>query len=251
MDKQTCILVKELIPLYCDKATSEESNQIIEEHLKECDSCKDFLDDIMAENEYKKEISAEEVKDDRDNYIKIAKRLKKRRRNIIVSTIASVLIIFICINSWFQTFFNIGGMEPTYEAGARCVANKLIYNFRAPKRGEVVILLYGDTVCMKRIIGVSGDIVDIDSGKVYVNSKPIDKEYTFGTITQEGDVNYPIVLGEDEYFVLGDNYEVSLDSRYRDFGLVHRDKIFGKVMFQTKFSLTRTEFSTAKSAIMK
>ncbi|ABX41473.1 signal peptidase I [Lachnoclostridium phytofermentans] len=248
MDKQTCILVKELIPLYCDKATSEQSNQIIEEHLKECDSCKVFLDSIMAENEFKKEMGqcSDEVKDDNENYVKIAKRLKKRRRMIITSTFAAVVFIFICITSWFQTFFNIGGMEPTYDFGANFVANKLIYSFRAPKQGEVVVLYYGDNVCMKRIIGIPGDTVDINSGHIYVNNELIDTEYTFGTMQWEGDVNYPIALGEDEYFVLGDNYENSLDSRYQSFGLVPRDNIFGKVMFQTNFSLTRTKVTTAR-----
>jgi signal peptidase I len=237
MDNQTCILVKELVPLYRDKATSDQSNQIIEEHLKECDSCKVYFDDMMAENEYLNEIGhcSEEDKNDRESYVKIAKRLKKRRKIIIVSTIASILFIFICINSWFQTFMNVGGMEPTYESWANFVANKLIYNFRAPKQGEVVLLSYGDNLCMKRIIGVPGDTVEINFGHIYVNSEPLDKEYTFGTIERDGDVNYPIVLGKDEYFVLGDNYENSHDSRYQDFGLVHRDKIFGKVMFQTKF----------------
>lgn len=251
MEKQTCILVKELLPLYQDKAVSEESNHIIEEHLKECDSCKVLLDEMRKEDELEEGINqpTEEIKGDykkeRENYINLAKRLKKRRRIIICSTIVAVLFLFICFTSWFQTFFIAGGMEPTYEAGTNCVVNKLIYNFRAPKRGEVVVLSHHDIVIMKRIIGEPGDTIDIRHGKVYINKELLDSEYTFGSLNQKGNIKFPIVLGEEEYFVLGDNYEQSLDSRYLEFGLVSRDKIFGKVMFQTKFSLIRTTVTTA------
>ena len=82
---------------------------------------------------------------------------------------------------------------------------------------------------VKRVIGIPGDDVDIYEGKVYVNGKELDEKYTKG-VTFLRDQPMPVRLKENEYFVLGDNREVSKDSR--TFGTIDRSQIEGKAVYR-------------------
>ena len=98
--------------------------------------------------------------------------------------------------------------------------------------GDVVILQEeGSTLLrkfIKRVIGVPGDAVEIDEdGRVLVNGQPFGESYAAG-LTRQGRLQYPVILGEGEYFVLGDNRENSRDSR--SFGSIKESQIEGKVI---------------------
>lgn len=92
---------------------------------------------------------------------------------------------------------------------------------------------YGEPI-VKRIIGVGGDEVDIDfeTATVTVNGSVLQEPY-LGTPTQrKGDVEFPLTVPEGMVFVLGDNRQASLDSRYTDVGFIDSRDILGRVFFR-------------------
>lgn len=124
-------------------------------------------------------------------------------------------------------------MQPTVYANDTIIVNKFVYRFQDPVRGDIIVFPREENgkevYLIKRIIGLPGDVVDIKDGKVYVNDKVMEEKYiTVETTTVDGQEVFPIVVPEDEYFVLGDNRPVSKDSRWLSIGTVHRDDIVGK-----------------------
>lgn len=125
-------------------------------------------------------------------------------------------------------------MEKTIMTGDHVLGNRLAFLFSVPKRGDIVIFKYPDNekvLFVKRIIGMPGDIVEVRNGKVYINDaeKPLMEEYINGTPT--GDFG-PYTVPEDSYFMMGDNRDFSLDSRYWENKFVKRDKIIAEAVFR-------------------
>ena len=81
---------------------------------------------------------------------------------------------------------------------------------------------------VKRIIGLPGETVQIVDDTIYINGEPLEENYGKDPIRNPGVAAEPFTLDDDEYFVLGDNREVSQDSRYEEVGNIKRDKIVGK-----------------------
>lgn len=124
-------------------------------------------------------------------------------------------------------------MQPNYRSGDLLLLNKISYRFRNPKMFEVVVISNDETKYMiKRIVGLPGDYVEYKDNKLYINGE-VTKEYfdTEGTTADFSlsELEYN-VIPDGYYFVMGDNRENSLDSRY--YGLVKRDQIVGKVQFR-------------------
>ena len=84
---------------------------------------------------------------------------------------------------------------------------------------------------IKRIIGLPGESVEFRDGEIYINNRKLNEKYETTAIADTGIASEKIVLGGDEYFVLGDYRESSEDSRMADFGNVKRSEIEGKVWF--------------------
>ena len=82
---------------------------------------------------------------------------------------------------------------------------------------------------MKRVIGLPGETVQIIGGLVYIDGAPLEDESGLGQVSLAGRAGSPITLGEDEYFLLGDNRDSSEDSRFANVGNVKADQIQGKV----------------------
>jgi signal peptidase I len=122
-------------------------------------------------------------------------------------------------------------MEPTYQTGDRCLLNRLAPYLGSISRGDKVVLRdrgHSD-YAIKRVIGMPLDEVVIRDGRVFVNGKELDEHYldpATRTWTPTGEGRY--LLGPDAYFVLGDNREVSEDSRY--YGPVSRASLLGVVL---------------------
>ena len=126
-------------------------------------------------------------------------------------------------------------MLPTLHENDYLIINKIGYKIGEPKNGDVIVFKSdlekndGTTKdLVKRIIGVAGDKVVIKDGKVYLNDKLLDETYLSEGMDTTGDVD--IVVPEGKLFVLGDNREVSLDSRYEQVGLVDVNDVEGKVL---------------------
>lgn len=137
-----------------------------------------------------------------------------------------IIIAVILIRTFIITPVRVDGasMDQTLEDGQILLLYKLsnidygdIIVLDEEKEGEIII---------KRIIGMPGDTVSINDNTVYVNDEKIEEDYAYGETSDYEE----ITLGDDEYFILGDNRPISKDSRY--FGPVKEDEIIGKVIFR-------------------
>ena len=122
-------------------------------------------------------------------------------------------------------------MEATLHDGDNLIVDKLSYHFREPKRFEIIVFPYRhkeNTYYIKRIIGLPGETVQVKDGYVYINGEKLDENYGLEVMEDAGIAAEPIELGEDEYFVLGDNRNHSSDSRDPSVGILHIDELIGR-----------------------
>lgn len=122
-------------------------------------------------------------------------------------------------------------MENTLHDGDNLIVEKLSYRFSDPKRFDVIVFPYrfeNNVFYIKRIIGLPGETVQIKDGKIYIDGEILEEDFGKEVINDPGIAGNPITLGNDEYFVMGDNRNHSADSRVRDVGPVHRDELIGR-----------------------
>lgn len=147
-------------------------------------------------------------------------------------------IVLIIAFTWFVVTFvgqrtEVSGssMETTLSDKDQLIVDKMTYRFRDPKRYDIVVFPYqyqDNTYYIKRIIGLPGETVQILSGMVYIDGMRLDEHYGNEMMENPGIAEEPLTLGEDEYFVLGDNRNNSSDSRASDVGLIHRKDLIGR-----------------------
>jgi signal peptidase I len=150
----------------------------------------------------------------------------------ILQTVFLALLIVLPIRLFiFQPFIVKGeSMEPTFKESDYLIIDEITYRFREPKRGEVVVFknpMNERQRFIKRIIGLPGEKIEIVDGKIFISNgekKILNEPYLNFSFTS-GDIQ--ITLGSDEYFVLGDNRQFSLDSRR--FGPIKKKEIVGRV----------------------
>ncbi|AGB40605.1 signal peptidase I [Halobacteroides halobius DSM 5150] len=149
--------------------------------------------------------------------------IKEYLESIFWAIIISIFLIVFVVQAFY---IPSGSMRPTLQPGDRILVNKLIYRFRDPKRGEVIVFKYPvnpNRKFIKRVIGLPGDTIKIVDGRVYVNGKPLEEDYTL----EKSYTDYPAIkIPANNYFVLGDNRNNSKDSRF--WGFVPRENIIGK-----------------------
>ena len=122
-------------------------------------------------------------------------------------------------------------METTLSDKDQLIVDKMTYRFRDPKRYDIVVFPYqyqDNTYYIKRIIGLPGETVQILSGMVYIDGMRLDEHYGNEIMENPGIAEEPLTLGEDEYFVLGDNRGDSYDARFWKNPYVTKDSIMGK-----------------------
>ena len=101
------------------------------------------------------------------------------------------------------------------------------------KRGDVIAFYHGNQVLIKRVIAVAGDLVDIDEdGMVLLNNAPLNEPYIKEHGNGEHEIEMPMQVNENQFFVLGDNRLNSLDSRSIEVGTVGRERVVGKALFR-------------------
>lgn len=153
-------------------------------------------------------------------------------------------IIVVCILAWMLVSFfgqrvsNAGdSMSPVLKNGDVVLINRIVYDARKPKRGEIIAFRPNGNenahYCIKRVVGLPGETVQIKDGKVYIDGKVQKKNIYTSDLNFAGIAEKKLTLGETEYFVLGDNSAGSDDSRLADIGNVKREDIGGKVWFVT------------------
>jgi len=178
---------------------------------------------------------------------------EKSKKHILREYVESILIAIVMaliIKTFLIQAFKIpsGSMIPTLKIGDHILVNKFIYGtklpftdkiiipFKKPEREDIIVFKFpGDEKkdFIKRVIGLPGDIVEIRNKEVYINGKLLHESYVdhsdpiiYPAGIQPRDNFGPVVVPPDSYFVMGDNRDFSLDSRY--WGFVHLNKIKGK-----------------------
>ena len=130
-----------------------------------------------------------------------------------------------------RTYVSGSSMENTLSDGDNLIVDKLTYRFSDPKRFDIIVFPYKyeeNTYFIKRIIGLPGETVQIVDGTIYINGEVLDESYGREVMKNSGMAADPITLGEDEYFVLGDNRNDSTDSRDPSVGKIKRNQIIGR-----------------------
>ncbi len=125
-------------------------------------------------------------------------------------------------------------MEPMLSDGDNLIVDKITYRFKDPERFDIIVFpfkLEEETYYIKRIIGLPGETVQIDEqGNIYIDGEVLAEGYGREIIRPDtiGIARNPVVLGDDEYFVMGDNRNNSMDSRSEIVGNIHREDIIGR-----------------------
>ena len=125
-------------------------------------------------------------------------------------------------------------METTLSNGDNLIVDKLTYHFKEPKRYDIIVFPYKyeeNTYYIKRIIGLPGETVQIADGRVTIDGVLLEEPSEREEIRDARRASEPVVLGQAEYFVLGDNRNGSSDSRDSDIGNVSAEQIIGRVVF--------------------
>ncbi|MGH2509433.1 MAG: signal peptidase I [Ktedonobacteraceae bacterium] len=145
----------------------------------------------------------------------------------IVETLALALLIFLAVHFTVQNYQIDGfSMQNTLQNSQYVLVNKIAYLFHAPERGDVIVFHEPDQPdrdLIKRVIGLPGDKITMDSTNIWVNGTELHEPYI---TAPSNPPTQPITVPANDYFVLGDNRPNSEDSRY--FGPVPRDNIVGK-----------------------
>lgn len=174
------------------------------------------------------------------------KTMAKKILGGIAEFLVYVLIAVVClmvVPKYVVQRTEVSGdsMERTLQNEDNILVEKLSYRFGDPERFDIIVFYHfydddyqdkKDEECydyyVKRIIGLPGETVQIVEDTIYINGEPLEENYGKDPIDYQGVAAEPFTLGEDEYFVLGDNREVSQDSRYEEVGNISRDQIVGK-----------------------
>lgn len=162
--------------------------------------------------------------------------VEKKRKEIIgnIVYVAVVIAITACIICFVGQRTRVDGdsMYPTLHDGDNLIVDKISYRFTDPERFDVIIFPYPGNekiYYIKRIVGLPGETIQIDyDGNIYIDGEILSEDYGYESMVNPGMAADPITLGDDEYFVLGDNRNASNDSRAYDVGAIHEDDITGR-----------------------
>ena len=148
---------------------------------------------------------------------------------ILLTIIGTVILV-----SFFGFKISVVGpsMSPTLENGDQILVNRFLYKLFEPGRNDLVVFSPNGNqkshYYVKRIIGLPGDVIEIKDGIVYVNREPFPEKLEVEPVENALMAEQEIIVGEEEYFVLGDTRNNSEDSRYASIGNVKKDHITGK-----------------------
>ncbi len=161
-------------------------------------------------------------------------RYKKRYKRVLKNTVYALVVvaaIAVLVATLVLPVVQIAGnsMSPTLNEGELVVLIKT----KDLKLGDLCAFSYSNKILIKRVIGLPGDIVEIDAdGNVYVNSTLVDEPYLTEKSLGECDLEFPYQVPENQYFMLGDQRETSIDSRSSVIGCVTDDQLVGKILIR-------------------
>ena len=148
----------------------------------------------------------------------------------------NVIFTLLLIGSGFHTFkFASSSMEPMISVGDKFVADSRYYQRHSPNRDDLVLLQTGNGVTVKRIIAIGGDTIEGKQREILLNDQLQDEpfvqhEFANG-LEPELDTFGPVKIPAHKYFLMGDNRDISLDSRTSSFGLIDASAIVGRPLY--------------------
>lgn len=164
---------------------------------------------------------------------------------VITFAVAYILALIITHFVIIKTEIISGSMISTLNIDDRVVGNRLAYLFDEPQRGDVIFFAFPDNeskTYVKRVIGLPGETVTIEEGTVYIDGEPLDEPYLNEPMDEDEYFTY--VVPEDGYFVMGDNRNISVDSRYWNQKHVTPDEIYAKAWFRYRPTLDTIKSAT-------
>ncbi len=178
----------------------------------------------------------------RNQGLSFRRERRRIRRGILHHTVifvlegaAAVALAFVLVYGWGMRVSVAGNsMETTLTDGETILINRVAYRFTNPKSGDVIVFRPNGNekspYYIKRVVAAPGDTVQIRDGVIYVNDVMFDEMDT-EAVADAGLAENKLTMGEDEYFVIGDNRNNSEDSRYANFGNVKKEYVIGKAWF--------------------
>lgn len=227
-------------------------NDINKDNIEYTDQVSESETVAAMEEDGGKAVADKRAKKEEKKELKRLKKEKKKRDekvkpediNIVKDLLSLIIYIGVVILLCYFVIHYVGcrsrvdgdSMNDTLQDGDNLWVDKLSYTFGDPERFDVIIFHYDEkTTYVKRIIGLPGETVRIDKqGNIYINGNKLDENYGNEVISSGniGRAGTPVELGEDEYFVMGDNRNNSSDSRFANVGNVQREDIVGKVVLR-------------------
>lgn len=191
--------------------------------IEENDS-KDELDSYNNESVSFVDNSGEETSTEENEEEPTKEKKKRSKLSIGIEIGIYVLLLFICIYvvpTYVVQRTSVSGesMEDTLHNKESLLINKISYKFHDPERYDIIVFypkgkeVDDSEFYIKRVYGLPGETIQIRNNTIYINGQPVDDPYAKNAMDDEGLAAKPYTLKEDEFFVLGDNREVSLDSR--------------------------------------
>lgn len=200
---------------------------------KDIERARQNMKDVEDLSGFDSKSKTEKKKDEDDDEPLTKQAVIKEVISVILNVIICFVLVFLITHFVGQrTVVSGSSMEDTLSDGDNLIVDKISYRFHDPERFDVVVFPPKnevDTFYIKRVIGLPGEVVRIDSaGTIYINGEAITENYGTETILNAGLAGSEILLGPDEYFVLGDNRNNSTDSRFDAVGNIKGDEIVGR-----------------------
>ena len=162
--------------------------------------------------------------------------MKKVLREVLSTSVYILFVlcaVYLVIHFVGQRTQVLGSsMEPKLSSEDNLIVDKISYRFHDPERFDIIVFPFryeDNTFYIKRIIGLPGETVQIDEdGNIIIDGEILAEGYGKEVIESPGRAYEEIQLGDDEYFVMGDNRNSSVDSRDPSVGNIMRDEIIGR-----------------------
>lgn len=194
---------------------------------------------IESVNEPSKELS-QSIEEDSKQEPEEEKK-KRFKYGWLIELLIYVLLVVFCFTIMpryvlQRTIVDGDSMNDTLKGGQNLWTEKVSYRFKDPSRFDIIVLYPNgrdhDEYYVKRVIGLPGETIQITNNTIYINGKVLKENYGKNAMDTGGIAEKPLKLKDDEFFVLGDNRQISEDSRYEEVGPIKREKIDGHAFWR-------------------